>query len=67
MNGPQFLRELRDAKRDIPIIIVMGYPESDLMAEALRCRPFTLIAKPMEREQLAKAVRVPLSGTRDVR
>ena len=53
MNGPTLLGELRERHGDIPVAIVTGYPDSDLMLEASRHTPVMMIAKPVEREQLA--------------
>ncbi|MFC1896781.1 response regulator [Thermodesulfobacteriota bacterium] len=64
MNGPEFLKEMRKMNEHLPVIVVTGYPDGDLMAEALRYGPFTLFAKPIEREQLVQAVRTGISGAR---
>ncbi len=65
MNGPEFLREFRKTNPKLPVIIVTGYPDSDLMAEAMRYGPITLVAKPIEKELLLQAVRTVLNGARE--
>jgi excisionase family DNA binding protein len=65
MNGPEFLRELRRRNENLPVIVLTGYPDSDLMVEAMRHGPFTLLAKPVEGELLVRAVRSALNGSRD--
>lgn len=70
MNGPEFLREFRKTNPNAPVIIVTGYPDSDLMTEVMRYGPITLVAKPIERELLLQAVRTVLNGaheTQDLR
>lgn len=67
MNGPEFLKAFRKENRTLPVIVVTGYPDSDLMAEALKYGPFTLIAKPVDREHLFQAIRSVLTGTIDAR
>lgn len=62
MNGPEFLKEMRKMNEYLPVIIVTGYPDGGLMAKALRHGPFTLLAKPIDREQLMQAVRTALKG-----
>ncbi len=67
MNGPEFLRRCRKTNPNLPVIIVTGYPDSDLMAEAMRYGPITLVAKPIEREQIMQAVGSVLSGARETK
>lgn len=63
MNGPEFIRELRMTHPDLPIIIVTGYPDSNLMMEAYRYGPLTLIPKPVEKKSLISAVNMTLEGS----
>ena len=67
MNGPQFLSRCREANPILPVIVITGYPDSDLMMEALRHGPITLLAKPIEREQLMLAVHTVLKGAGEAR
>ena len=62
MNGPEFLKEMRKMNEYLPVIVVTGHPDGDLMAEAVRHGPFTLLAKPIDREQLIQAVITALNG-----
>jgi excisionase family DNA binding protein len=57
MNGPQFLDELRKTHPDLPVVIVTGYPDSELMKEAAKFAPVMLLAKPVEAELLQRTVR----------
>jgi len=66
MNGPEFLKEMRKINHELPVIVVTGYPDGDLMAEAIRYGPITLLAKPIDRGQLMLAVRTALNGARKV-
>ena len=65
MNGPEFLRRCREANPNLPVIVITGYPDSDLMTGAMRYGPITLVAKPIEREPLIHAVHTLLNGTRE--
>ena len=65
MNGPEFLRRCREANVNLPVIVITGYPDSDLMTEAMRYGPITLVAKPIEREPLIQTVHILLNGTRE--
>ncbi len=60
MDGPTTLRHIRESFGFIPVIIVTGYPESDLMTKTLECSPVTLVAKPVVASQLLQAVRMVL-------
>ena len=57
MNGPEFLKEMRKISHELPVIVATGYPDGDLMVEALRHGPFTLLAKPIESFRDGKAVK----------
>lgn len=65
MSGPQFLKRLQESGRHIPVVIVTGYPDSDLVAEAMRYGPITLLAKPFQRDMLKQAVHNTLLGARE--
>ncbi len=56
MTGPDFLRELLRKNIDVPVTLITGYPDSDLVVEASRCGPVTLLVKPVEKEQLLQAL-----------
>jgi len=58
LSGADFLRILRTMHPDLPVVIVTGYPDSEMMARATAFGPLTLIAKPVRREQLARLLRL---------
>lgn len=60
MNGPDFLQALRTTNEDLPVVILTGYPDSDLMTQALRFGPLILLAKPFQDKPLMQAVRAGL-------
>jgi len=64
MNGPAFLREFRKEQGTLPVIVVTGYMNGDLMVEAMKYGPLTLLAKPINREQFIQAVHTALNGRR---
>ena len=61
MNGAQFLKELRKTQPIIPVIIVTGYPESDLMQQCAQYAPVMLLTKPIERTLLERTMQSILS------
>ena len=57
MNGAQFLEELRKTHPDLPVVIVTGHPDSELMTKAAQHAPVMLLAKPVAPEPLERTVR----------
>jgi excisionase family DNA binding protein len=56
MNGVDTFREIHSIRPALPVMIVTGYPDSDLMAQALEIGPFTMISKPVDLAQFQKMV-----------
>ncbi len=57
MNGAETLRIMRQRWDFIPVIIITGYPDSELMSQALAHSPFALLPKPATPDQILEAVR----------
>ena len=60
MNGPQFLEELRKTHPALPVVIVTGYPDSELMQQAMQYAPVKVLPKPVDQVLLERTVRVAL-------
>jgi excisionase family DNA binding protein len=58
ISGVETFRQLRALRSELPVVIVTGYPDSDLMAKALEIGPFTMINKPIDISHLQKIVDV---------
>ena len=58
LSGAETFRALRAMQPGLPVIIVTGYPDSDLMAQALAVEPFTLMPKPVSLKALQQTVTV---------
>jgi excisionase family DNA binding protein len=56
MNGVDTFREIHSTRPALPVLIVTGYPDSDLIAQALKIGPFTMISKPVDLGKLRKMV-----------
>jgi len=56
LNGVQMLEELRKSNRDVPVILITGYPSLSDAALALRLGASDFITKPFTPEQIAQAV-----------
>jgi len=56
INGVETFRQLHELRPQLPVVIVTGYPDSDLMQKALEIGPFTMINKPVDVNQIQKVV-----------
>ncbi len=54
MSGPQFLEELRKTYPALPVVTVTGYPNSDMMKQAMLYAPLMLLSKPADAELLER-------------
>jgi excisionase family DNA binding protein len=58
ISGDELYVKLKDLHPDMPIVIITGYPDSDILSRILTMGPVTVIQKPIEFEQLNKTVKV---------
>ncbi len=56
MDGVEIFRRIRTVRPRLPVTIITGYPESDIMARALAQGPFGVINKPFGESDMATAV-----------
>ena len=56
MNGNQLFQRIRTLKPDLPVIIITGYPGSDMMVRALAHRPCGVMSKPFSESDIIGAV-----------
>jgi excisionase family DNA binding protein len=57
ISGDELYRKLKDMHADMPIVIITGYPDSEILSKILQIGPVTVIQKPIEFEQLNQTVR----------
>lgn len=62
MSGVETFREIRRLEPDAYVVIVTGYPDSDLMAEALQIGPFGVMRKPVTLQELRVVLSHALGG-----
>ena len=67
MDGPTILKEIRKFDEHLPMIIITGYPDSNLMMAALRQSPFMVLPKPVEAKKMIEVVDLSLNGSRSRR
>jgi len=56
MDGAELFRQIKTIRPRIPIIIITGYPDSDIMGRALAQAPFGLMNKPFDESDIITAV-----------
>jgi excisionase family DNA binding protein len=56
--GDELYVKLREIHPDIPIVIITGYPDSEILSKILAGGPVTVIKKPIEFEVLNQTVKV---------
>lgn len=57
LDGPSLLEEIRSSWGNIPVIVITGFPDGELMERALTHGPVTLLSKPSSPSQIRDAVR----------
>ena len=60
MNGVELFGEIRVAKPELPVTIITGYPDSDLMKRALDRGPLGVMNKPFSGSDILVAVKTYL-------
>jgi len=62
IDGPRFLERLREGHATLPVVIVTGHPEGELMVRASAFAPVMLLAKPVDRQALERTVQAVLAA-----
>jgi excisionase family DNA binding protein len=57
ISGDELYKKLKSLHPDLPIVIITGYPDSEILSKILASGPVTVIQKPIEFEQLNRTVR----------
>ena len=57
VSGVEILKEIKQKNPDQPVIIITGFPESELMDQALNLSPLSVIKKPFKKEQIQKLMK----------
>jgi len=55
--GDELYLKLKEKHPDLPIVIITGYPDSEILTKILSIGPVTVIKKPIEFDQLNRTVR----------
>jgi len=55
--GDEVYERLKQVHPDLPIVIITGYPDSEILSKILQSGPVTVIKKPIEFDQLNRTVK----------
>jgi len=56
MDGAELFRQIKLVKPKLPVTIITGYPDSEIMARALTYGPFGIMNKPFGESDIVNAV-----------
>ena len=56
MDGAELFKQIKEVKPDLPVTIITGYPDSDLMMKALTYGPLGVMNKPFSGSDILAAV-----------
>ncbi|MFC1928921.1 response regulator [Chloroflexota bacterium] len=62
LDGAELFRHIRQTDKRIPVAIITGYPDSDLMGKAMEHGPFTVLKKPFTSDDILNTVRSFVEG-----
>ena len=62
LDGAELFRRIRQMDKDVPVAIITGYPDSDLMKRAMEYGPFTVMKKPFNSDDIMNIVRSFVQG-----
>ena len=65
LTGGQVLGRLQEYLHRPPVILITGFSETPLMAQALDYNPLYVLAKPFEREQVLKLIQITHARSRE--
>lgn len=56
LDGAELFRRIRQINNRVPVVIITGYPDSELMARAMEYGPFLVLKKPFDSSDIVNAV-----------
>ncbi|RMF95519.1 MAG: response regulator [Candidatus Schekmanbacteria bacterium] len=56
LSGLQFLEKIKNMNRDIPVILMTGFPEMNMAIQAIKAGAFDFLAKPFRHDYLKASV-----------
>jgi len=58
MDGAEVFRRIRNIKPEIPVTIITGYPDSEMMDRALEQGPFSVMKKPFGTSDIIASIKL---------
>lgn len=55
-DGAEILREMKGIKRKLPVVIITGYPDSEMMERAMKQGPLGIMLKPFDDSDIINTV-----------
>lgn len=61
LNGLEVLSDIKRKRGGLPVVIITGYPDSELMNKALELGPISALKKPFSRQQITDLLTILLA------
>ena len=58
ITGDEIYKQAKESDADLPIVIITGYPDGQILDNILKLGPVTVLKKPLEVEQLNQTLRL---------
>ncbi len=58
IQGDEIFRQAREIDPDLPVVIITGYPDSEILDRILKHGPVSVLKKPLKVEQLTQALKL---------
>jgi len=58
MDGLEVLKVIKKVTNNLPVVIITGYPDSELMNQVLELGPVSVLKKPFSRKQIQSLLKV---------
>lgn len=67
LDGAELFKHIREVDKDVPVVIVTGYPNSEIMVRAMEYGPFSVLKKPFTIKDVLFAVKSVTRGVKTER
>ena len=58
ITGDEIYKQAKQMAPDLPIVIITGYPDSEMLDNILKFGPVTVLKKPLRAEQIAQTMKM---------
>ena len=62
LDGAELFRHIRQIDKKTPVVIITGYPDSDIMSRAMEHGPYTVMQKPFNSDDILNIVHSFVKG-----